>query len=100
MAIIYNAVEMDNPDYTIFGAWWVAQTEAVQLAFADRLAERARLLRKAILNRTVVVQAGDDYTDAGGSISGATPPELVGQWNIYEVTTAATNCFKAANNDI
>ena len=107
MALIYatGVNEIDNPTYADFATAWesLANVEATQLAFADRLAERARLLRKAILNRVVVNDAESAYEDASesGTIYGAASgTALVAPWNTQIVTVAAVDCFKAANNDI
>lgn len=105
MALIYESgvQEIDDPTYAAFDAAFGGWTEATQLAFADRLAERARLLRKAILNRVVVNDAESAYEDPpeSGTISGAASGDaLVAPWNTQVVLVAARNCFKAANNDI
>lgn len=89
-----------SPAYTRFRAVWVAWDEATQLAFADRLAERARLLRKAILNRTVVNEAEDTYLGVTSPVHAITPEDLVNPWNSVKVVAAAVDCFKAANNDV
>jgi hypothetical protein len=101
MALIYSAnppAPIDEHDYAKFVAFWNNQTftEALQLAYADRLAERARLLRKAILNRVVVNEAADVYEEEEAEID----PPLIGPWNTVTVTNAARACFKAANNDL
>ena len=95
--------EIDDPTYAAFDTWWAAQDESTQLAFADRLAERARLLRKAILNRVVVNDAESAYKDPpeNGTITGADSGDaLVAPWNVQVVMDAARDCFKGANNDL
>jgi hypothetical protein len=109
MALIYTVVgtphPIDDPAYTRFLAVWDSgdlSTEAAQLAFADRLAERARLLRKAILNRTVVSSADSAFTGAAipGSFNAGTYADPLVAHNAAIVRDAALDCFKAANNDM
>lgn len=105
MALIYESGvhEIDDPTYAVFDAAFSGWSEATQLAFADRLAERARLLRKSILNRVVVNDAESAYEDPpeSGTIHGAASGNaLVAPWNSQVVLGTARDCFKAANNDI
>jgi hypothetical protein len=103
--IYANGVAMDRTaGYVVFKTAFLAGTEAEQLAFADRLAERARLLRKAILNKTVVSQA-DAVHKAAPNNGTVTPDKLVDEWvgttsDFGPIILAARDCFKAANNDI
>jgi hypothetical protein len=108
MALFYiNGASMDvTVGYVVFQTAFLLQTEAEQLAFADRLAEKARLLRKAILNKTVVSQADGVFAAEGGTTNPVSPA-IVGTWvGTAEATPtgpiilAARDCFKAANNDV
>jgi len=103
MALVYESGvnEIDDPTYTRFLAWFGALDEATRLAFADRLAERARLLRKAILNTSVVSDADDNFAanESPGTTDPASPA-MVTSWQNNVVPDAAVDCFKAANNDI
>lgn len=97
-----NGVAMDvTAGYTHFIDGIDAATDAELLAYADRLAEKARLLRKGILNKTVVSTADTLFTgDSGAFTPGAhyATPEAAHQTAV--VLAAAKDCFKAANNDV
>jgi hypothetical protein len=86
--------------YTHFIDGIDAATDAELLAYADRLAEKARLLRKGILNKTVVSTADTLFTGTGGAFTPGTyaTPEAAHQTAV--VLAAAKDCFKAANNDV
>lgn len=112
MALVYTHGTReidDNSSYAIFETFFLDLSDNDMLAYADRLAERARLLRRAVLNKAVVSDAVASWDTALGAHSHSITPDTMveGQTEThaesYEYTTilpAALNLFKAANNDI
>lgn len=112
MALVYSEAgsAIDNEaDYAVFKAFFVGLSDNDALAFADRLAEKARLLRKAVLNKSIVSDTVTAWGTALGAHSHSITPDTLVEGKTeshnesYQYTTilpAALALFKAANNDI